>query len=226
MIRAVACDIDGTITDEKRRLNTEAIRLLRKIEEMGIPVVLATGNILCRTEAASGFIGTTGPLIAENGGILKDRKSGKTLYFCNNKKGELKRALEHLSNLMPVREIRRSELRKTEIAIYPDYDPMLVKQALTDFNVNVVFTKFAIHITHPQINKGSALSEVAKNMGLEVDDFAAIGDSENDYEMLQIAGLGISVGEEGLEEVAQIITKERFGKGGIEALNLVINKIK
>jgi hydroxymethylpyrimidine pyrophosphatase-like HAD family hydrolase len=47
-------------------------------------------------------------------------------------------------------------------------------------------------------------------MGLTVNEFAAIGDSENDYEILQTAGLGIGIGDEKLSGAANFVTKDDF----------------
>jgi hydroxymethylpyrimidine pyrophosphatase-like HAD family hydrolase len=118
MIKVLASDIDGTITDKNRRLDLEAVELLRKIEGLGIPVVLVTGNVIRRTEAASIFIGTSGPMIAENGGIIIEKKTKEPIYLYDIEKGQIKEAFEHLQSVIPVRKMKRSDLRKTEIAIY------------------------------------------------------------------------------------------------------------
>ncbi len=223
MIKAVAIDIDGTLTDEKRRIDLETIRLVREIESKNIPVILATGNILCFAETASIFIGTTGPLIAENGGIIKTIYPEKFYYKGDIEK--IKKAFEHVEKKLKIRKVSRSDLRKTEIAIYRDYDIKEIKECIKDFDVDIVDTKFALHFKDPEVNKGQALKEVAKLMEIDLKDIAAIGDSENDYEMLEFAGLGISVGEEKLKEVSQYMTKEGYGKGGREALNYVLSQI-
>ena len=44
-IEAIAVDVDGTITDGKRRVCHSALDALRKAEDAGIPVIIATGNI-------------------------------------------------------------------------------------------------------------------------------------------------------------------------------------
>ncbi|MEE8358656.1 MAG: phosphoglycolate phosphatase [Candidatus Hydrothermarchaeales archaeon] len=223
MIKAVAIDIDGTLTDEKRRIDLEAVRLVREIESKKIPVILATGNILCFAETASIFIGTTGPLIAENGGVIKTIYPEK--FYYKGDIGEINRAFEHVQKNLEVRKVSRSDLRKTEIAIYRDCDVLEIKECVKDFDVNIVDTKFAIHFTDPEVNKGRALKEVAKLMDIRLEEIAAIGDSENDYEMLEYAGLGISVGEKKLKEVSQYMTKKGFGKGGREALNYVLSHL-
>ena len=43
--KAVAVDIDGTITDYNKKLHLEAIESLRRLEDAGIPVILSTGNV-------------------------------------------------------------------------------------------------------------------------------------------------------------------------------------
>ena len=42
--RVVVIDIDGTITDGKKHLSTDAIHAVRRLEDAGIPVVIATGD--------------------------------------------------------------------------------------------------------------------------------------------------------------------------------------
>ena len=223
MIKAVAIDIDGTLTDKKRRIDLEAVRLVREIENKKIPVILATGNILCFSEAASIFIGTTGPLIAENGGIIKTIYPEK--FYYKGDMSKIKKAFDHADNELGLHKVSRSDLRKTEIAIYRDCDVNKIKECLKDFEIDIVDTKFAIHFKDPDVNKGRALKEVAKIMDISIEDVAAIGDSENDYEMLECAGLSVSVGEEHLADVSDYMTKNGYEKGGREALRYVIDQL-
>lgn len=44
------------------------------------------------------------------------------------------------------------------------------------------------------IHKGAAIIELVGHLGLDVDDTIGIGDSANDLEMLQVAGVGIAMG--------------------------------
>lgn len=220
MIKAVAIDIDGTLTNELRRFDLEAVQKVREIEARGVLVILATGNILCITESAAIFIGTSGCLIAENGGIIKNIKSDETFYLGDPAKA--RKAFKFLSKKLKVQKVARSELRKTEIAIYRTVDAEEIKKLLRDFDVEVVDTKFAIHIKDPSVGKGKALLKVAEMMGIKPSEIAAIGDSENDREMLEYSGYAISVGEEKLRDVSDFVTKESLGKGGREALEHLI----
>jgi hydroxymethylpyrimidine pyrophosphatase-like HAD family hydrolase len=68
VFKAIVVDVDGTITFSDRRLDCRAVDALRSLE---VPVVLATGNVLCFARAASKLVGTKGIVIAENGGVIE-----------------------------------------------------------------------------------------------------------------------------------------------------------
>lgn len=224
-ITAVAIDIDGTLTDAERRIDLNAVALLRELESRGVPVILATGNILCVAEAVQTFIGTTGAIIAENGGVIKDPSLGVERYLGDIM--EVHRAFNHLAAKREVELVPYSEFRKTEVAILRHGITVEeVRELLRQFDVEVVDTKFAIHIKSPGVSKGRALEEVAKLRAIDMEEMAAIGDSENDRDMLARAGYAIAVGEASLSDVADIVTKNRFGRGAAEALVHVLALIR
>ncbi|EQD49531.1 phosphoglycolate phosphatase, partial [mine drainage metagenome] len=45
-IRVLVTDVDGTLTDRSRRLDPAAVAAIRAVEDRGLSVVLATGNVL------------------------------------------------------------------------------------------------------------------------------------------------------------------------------------
>ncbi len=100
-IKALVTDIDGSITDGKRRISIAAIEVLRKVEEKGIPVMLASGNVLPIAYGLSSFIGLSGPVIAENGGVVYYKKEVK--YLADRKRCD--EAFEMLKSYLPVRKI-------------------------------------------------------------------------------------------------------------------------
>ncbi|MEX0974304.1 MAG: Cof-type HAD-IIB family hydrolase [Bacillota bacterium] len=50
-----------------------------------------------------------------------------------------------------------------------------------------------LEIQDASVNKGQALGLVAERLGLSMDETAAIGDGDNDVEMLEAAGLGVAM---------------------------------
>ncbi len=189
LIKALALDVDGTITDKNRRGCISAIDTIYKVEKLGIPVIIATGNILCFTKALSTFLATSGGVVAENGGVIES--NGLINVLGNFEICE--KAYNHLKSELPVEKVQNSHLRISEIAITRKFPVQTVKEILEDFDVRVYDSKFAIHITDPSVNKGSSVIKVAEDIGVKPMKFLAIGDSENDIEFLYAVGVKVAV---------------------------------
>ncbi|MCQ8904503.1 MAG: phosphoglycolate phosphatase [Methanothermobacter sp.] len=215
-MRAIAVDIDGTITDRERRLSLEAVRALRCAEEAGVPVIIVTGNILCFAMATSILMGTTGGVVAENGGVLQINDEVRVLGDMS----KAERAYSHLKGIYPVRKVPFSDLRVSEIALTRDVPADTVREAIRDFDVEVYDTGFAIHLTDPAVNKGLSLEILLESMGLGMDDVMAIGDSENDLEFIEHAGFRVAVAnaDPELKAIADYVTSAAHGEGVAEAV--------
>lgn len=219
-MKAIAVDIDGTITDQNRKICLNAIIALRKAEENGYPIILVTGNVLCAAKMVAVMVGTSGGIVGENGGFIQTRKRNLVL-------GNIKKcipAYDFLKSKYDVKKTEFSEIRLSEIAIKRTIDVNTVKETLSEFDVEIYDTKFAIHITDPEINKGKSLEIVAKDMGIKIDEIMAIGDSENDLEFLEVAGFKVAVAnaDEELKENTDYVTKKPYGDGAAEAIEKFI----
>ncbi|VVB90667.1 Phosphoglycolate phosphatase [uncultured archaeon] len=212
--KAVVVDVDGTITYKDRSLDCRAVEALRSLE---VPVVIATGNILCFARAASKLVGTGGIVIAENGGIVE---CGVVDYDMAHIK-ECEEAFEFLSRHFALERLD-AEYRKTEIGLRRNFDVEKARQMLMkEFpELDIVDTGFAVHIKSKKINKGIGLKRIAELMGLDAKDFVAIGDSPNDIEMLEASGFGVAVGNAHpeLKKVAALVTVGEHGAGVAEAV--------
>lgn len=89
------------------------MRALRGAEEAGVPVIIVTGNILCFAMATSILMGTTGGVVAENGGVLYINDEVRVLGDMS----KAERAYSHLKGIYPVRKVPFSDLRVSEIAL-------------------------------------------------------------------------------------------------------------
>jgi len=217
--KAIVVDIDGTITCEKRELHLGAVK---KIRTLKVPVVLATGNILCYARTTSKLIGLDGAVIAENGGAITVRYDLNGTF--EGSLEECEKAFSFLSGHFKLTKLDPF-YRKTEIALRRNFDLEKARTLLKtqNFDVEMVDTKYAVHIKSTRINKGMGLEKLAEMMGLEAADFVAIGDSENDVEMFEAAGFGIAVGngDERIKEAANYVTDASFGEGAVEAIEFL-----
>ena len=118
-IRAVVLDIDGTITVPDRRLSMAAQVSVMRLEAMGIPVILASGNVMPAARATALMVGATGPVVAENGGMVLYRGAGwkEEIDILGDRK-VADEAYDHLKAQMPeVRALITQRWRESEIAL-------------------------------------------------------------------------------------------------------------
>lgn len=219
-IRAIAIDVDGTLTDYSRRVSCNAIEALRRQVDKGIKVMLVTGNVLPIAYALRHYLGMNGPVVAENGGIVSHDDLVKYL----SSKEEPQKAFDHLSKNMKVERIFSDRWRETEIAIKPIYEVNLVRKYVRGFDVKVLSTGWAHHIMNKDTDKAVGLSFVCKNwLKVDINDVAAIGDSDNDAKMIELAGYGITLanGSRKCKERAHFVASKPHGDGIVEALRFL-----
>ncbi len=221
-MKAVVTDIDGTITDQVRRISLPAIGEIRRLVDSGIPVVLASGNTLCFMDGIAKMIGTGGVVIAENGGAWRNGFAGEAVVM-GDRQVALS-AFEHLREHYADRGIEliphSHNLRLADVAFARTVPADEVRALLKDHPVRVLDTGFALHLQQAGVTKATALAAVARAMDLAPSDFLAVGDSENDVEMIKEAGTGAAVGNAapGAQAAADFVATAPFGDGFVEAV--------
>jgi len=215
-VKAVAVDIDGTLADDSRRLDLEAIAALRKVQDSGVPVMLASGNVLPIAYALSNYLGLTGPIIAENGGIVSYQQR---IWKLGDPAKPLM-AFEHLRTQMPAERLFTDKWRETEVGLKREVSLEEVKRVLKDFDVDVQTTGWAVHIMQKGMNKFLGVRKGCELLGISPKQVAAIGDSDNDEMMIRECGWGAAVGNafDGTKKAASFVANGSDGAGVLEGL--------
>jgi len=220
--RAVITDIDGTLTDERRRLNLRAIETIRRLQDSGIEVVLASGNTSCILKGLSKLIGTGGTFIGENGGVYRIGYSGDLKILPNRQVAldALDILIRHYQKRGITLDMFSPRERFADVAFARTIPVQEVRDLLTGWNVSVLDTNFAIHIQEAGFSKGRTFRMIEKELGIPLADFIAIGDSENDIDMIQAAGLGSCVANAGEEvkKAAGYVAGNPYGDGFVEVM--------
>ncbi|NLX48767.1 MAG: phosphoglycolate phosphatase [Methanospirillum sp.] len=222
-MRALVTDIDGTITGPDRRISLPAVAAIRRLVDGGIPVVLASGNTLCFMDGLARMIGTDGSVICENGGVWHHGFPGEPVVEGDRQVplGAFEVLRDHFAGRGIALELFSHALRHADVAFARTVPVDEVRTVLRDHPVQVLDTGFAIHLQHAGITKATALLGLTREMGMTADEFVAIGDSENDVEMLRVAGSGAAVGNAapGAKEAADYVATAPFGEGFVEAVD-------
>ncbi|MEJ5292549.1 MAG: phosphoglycolate phosphatase [Candidatus Methanosuratincola sp.] len=224
MIRAVATDVDGTITDDNSIIEIEAIEAIRKLEGRGIRVILCSGNALCILKALSRYIGCNGPTVAENGGVVEYRGKIKIL----GERGLGRKAVDHLKAVYGdvIREAWSNPHRYVDAAIMRTIDYSKVVSEVNKFEgIKVIDSGFAYHILDKRVDKGIGLLEALKWAGISREEVAGVGDSSTDAELLRAARVRCVVanGDESIKKEADYVSKSPFGKGFAEITDAILS---
>ena len=227
-IEAIAVDIDGTITDDTRKICISAIESLRAAEKAGIPTIIVTGNVVNYAYAAEVLVGCSGGLVAENGGmIFKEGYNNNAVEILVNRE-YIEKADAHLKEKLgddyQKHASHDNNYRATEIVFYKTIQKEIIEAALNDYEyideLEIYDSGFALHVTDKRVNKGSSLRKLCENNGINMDNVMAIGDSQNDEDFLKEAGVKIAVGnaDDSLKNISTYVCEKNFGDGVAEAI--------
>ncbi len=225
MLKGIALDIDGTITHKNRQVDLTAVKAIRKAEKSDLSVILATGNILCYAETTSVLLGTTGPLIAEDGGVVYDKKKEKEHILGGLEKVNkgIKLLEEKFDNIQHTSSSNRRRTGRTLERTINTKDAIKAFQE-NNLNITAVDSGFAIHIKDPEVNKGKALEKTVSLLGCSLSEIAAMGDGENDIEMLKKVKHSFtpSNANSKVKQVTSHVMNGPRGEGVKEAINKIL----
>lgn len=215
-VKGVVVDIDGTLSGANRRIGLDAIAALRQVNDSGVVVMLASGNVLPVAYSLAVYCGFEGPIIAENGGIVSYRQAVWKLA----EPDVPMKAFELLSRSMRVERLFTDRWRETEVGIKQEHDLEEVRRLVEGLDVDVQSTGWAIHLMHKGMDKMIGVRKACDIVGVDVREVAAIGDSENDERMLRECGWGLCVGNapESTKRAATHVVDNESGDGVVEAL--------
>ena len=220
-LRAVVTDVDGTLTDRSRRLDPEALRWVRRLEDRGVPVVLATGNVLPIALALHRSLGLSGPIVAENGGILYRRSDrGERVERLADRQVALRAYRTVVAAGLPVRRLFTDRWRESEIALEPTVPVAALRRVLRGQPVRVESTGFAVHLMQSGAGKREALERALAPLGISLAECVVLGDGDNDVAMLRAAGFGVSFASASpaARRAARYVSRAEFAAGFVEGV--------
>jgi hydroxymethylpyrimidine pyrophosphatase-like HAD family hydrolase len=214
-LSAIALDYDGTIAvgDALDPSVREAIAVARS---QGIVVLLVTGRILDDLRRVAGDLHFIDGVIAENGAVLHFPDSGYTSTLAPRIPGDF------------VAELRRRDVPFGVGECLVDADaneaPRLL-EAIRALQLPLVLIFNAGRVmTLPQgVSKATGLHAALDTLRLSARNTIAIGDAENDHELLRLAEVGVAVewGSAALRTAADIV----LPRGGPPAVADYVRKL-
>ena len=225
--KTFAVDIDGTITENGGGvINLDALASLRYLVSLGHNVIFVSGRSSVEGYLLSVYGGTTRIAVGENGGCItygpNDHLLLGDINICEHAYDIIKSEIENVVK-KPVFP------RKTEVVLERTFDIEAAKTLVTTKGLDVTLSdsQYAIHINSHNINKGKGFEQVMKMYSISKSDVIAIGDSETDIPLFEIADVSIALGNasEYVKSKSTVVVQGKAGDGVIEALDQLLPQI-
>jgi len=198
-LSVIALDYDGTVA-RADVLDPSVREAIAAARTRGIVVLLVTGRILDDLQRVAGDLHFVDAVIAENGAVIHFPISGRT------------------SALAPsVSEILVGELRRRGIPFAAghclvDADASEAPRLLDviralELPLVLIFNRERVMTTAQGVSKATGLQAALETLRLSARNTVAIGDAENDHELLRLAEVGVAVewGSTALQEAADVV---------------------
>lgn len=78
MIKLFAFDLDGTVLDNNSKLGKSSIEAIKKLDDAGIKVVLASGRVFSSIKHIQSLLTISGPIVSTNGSLIS--LDGEEIY--------------------------------------------------------------------------------------------------------------------------------------------------
>lgn len=223
-IRLVVTDVDGTMTTAEDSMSLAALEAVRRLEEQGIVVGLASGRALPRLESVAQRAGITGPIIAENGGVAKLTRDDQLADLGYSRQPAV-RALEKLKGLFPqaIEETEDDKFRLVDIGIKSHgVETAELRSHLDD--VELLDSGYMLHLLQKGVSKGLTLMRLLARIGdgsLSPEEVMVFGDSTTDISLFQLFPHSVLIvnprlpaqQRQAMLEVAEYVSDLTFGDG-------------
>jgi HAD superfamily hydrolase (TIGR01484 family) len=219
---ALVTDYDDTLATGGAISNVVA-EGLERLRTSGRHVLLATGRRLDDLLAICPYVDLFSYVVAENGALLYEPKSRDTTLLADPMPDRFLRAVQE-AHIAPL-EIGRVILA-TRV---PNQDRMLQIIQELGLELKITFNRSAVMVLPTGTNKASGTKHALRKLGMSPHEIVAIGDSENDHSLLQLAECPVAVANalDALKDIAAIVTKAPAGEGVVELIDeLVANDLE
>ena len=104
-----------------------------------------------------------------------------------------------------------AELEKINLFYANDFEADGVYEQIK--NLPITFTTKTSHsleINAPGVSKAEGLKALCRHLGIELSECIAVGDAQNDYEMISVAGLKVAMGnaQSEIKSIADVVTSD------------------
>ena len=246
MIKAVFFDIDGTLLDNFYKIPQSTINSLNKLKEKGIKIVISTGRGIKETRSLGfldigfdSYITLNGqlcydrdlnlffknPINEKDSAILIDyfRKGDFSLsiytengIYINHQDKNTKNAFKKIN--CPF--FNENQYKDEKIYLATAFGKRELRETFESILKGCIVTywgDYGMDIISESGGKSIGIKEFLKKENINIEETMAIGDSDNDIDMLKFVNVGVAMGNgnDDIKKIADYITSD-INDNGIE----------
>jgi hydroxymethylpyrimidine pyrophosphatase-like HAD family hydrolase len=182
----LALDYDGTIAKDGA-LDPDVRRAIADVRARGITVIIVTGRILDELRRLAGDLRLVDAVVAENGAVVTFPESGRSAVLASPAPAALVEALRAGGIPITVGQSVIEADAGSAAAALAVIQRLELPQVL-------IFNRGRLMILPSGVNKAMGLREALRSLRLSVHNAIAIGDAENDHDLIEACELGVAVG--------------------------------
>jgi hydroxymethylpyrimidine pyrophosphatase-like HAD family hydrolase len=218
---ALITDYDGTLASAGIVSDATAVAVQR-LRASGRHVILATGRRLDDLLAICPFIEMFSYVVAENGALVYAPRSRETTLLAEPPPDQFISAVRNANIPFEIGAV----ILATHV---PNQTKVLEIIQELGLELKIVFNRGAVMVLPAGINKATGTKYALRRLGLSPHEVVAVGDSENDHSILQLAECPVAVANalDAIKEAAAFITRSSGGNGVIELIDdLIANDLQ
>jgi len=184
-LSVVALDFDGTIARDDV-LDPEVRVAITQLRAKDIVVVLVTGRILDDLKRVTGDLHFVDAVVAENGGVLEFPATGSSVALAAPPPDRLVEAVR-ADGIVP-------ELGQVIVGTQAAHAPRLLEHIRRfELPLSLAFNRGRVMVLPQAVSKATGLRQALTILRLSPRNAVAIGDAENDHELLRVCEVGVAV---------------------------------
>lgn len=236
MYKLVVSGFDGTLIDQWEAISLSTMLEIDKVRKKGVLFAVASGRCLADILYYNRDFSFLDYIIASNGAVVYDVKKEKVIFKKSLSKVIIKKIFKNFEEeIFALRKDKKfilkdleeiDDIYKLEIVCKSSLEAKDVIEKLKKLSLNITYYteevngKCYVEVTSLGVNKAQGVRKICDDRKIRIDEVCAIGDGENDLEMLQEVALAGSVsnGVEKVRKATNVKVKSNEEKGVEEFL--------
>lgn len=211
---ALATDYDGTLAHQGK-VDGPTLAALERLRASGRKLVMVSGRELEDLATLFPRLDLFDRVVLENGALLY-RPDDKTVTLLSESPPES--FIESLRR----HGVDRMSVGRVVVATWRTYEQAILKAIReSGLSLQVTANKEHVMVLPEGVNKATGLAVALRELGISPDKVVAVGDAENDQDLLAYCGLSAAVANaiDTLKAQADIVTIADHGAGVVELID-------